>query len=97
MLSAAREALAAGWPVVLDAAFLKPEERAAAEALAREAGVAFEGVWLDASPEALRARVAARTNDASDADLGVLEAQLARGAGEVGWRREGAASGDGDC
>ena len=87
MLAAAREALAAGWPAVLDAAFLRPEERAAAEALAKAAGVGFEGVWLDAPPETLRARVGARKDDASDADLQVLEAQLARGAGEIGWRR----------
>lgn len=47
------------------------------EGLALEAGVRFAGVWLQSDPEVLRQRVAARTGDASDADLAVLEAQLA--------------------
>jgi predicted kinase len=73
--------------VVLDAAFLKPAERAAAEALAVKAGASFEGIWLDADPEALRARIAGRTGDASDADVAVLEAQLARDPGAIAWAR----------
>jgi len=67
--------------------FLKPEERARAEALARDHDVAFQGVWLEAPPEVLRARVAARVNDASDADVAVLENQLSRDTGEIGWRK----------
>ena len=89
MFDAARDALAAGSAVVLDAAFLRPGERDAAEALARDVGVPFEGVWMEAAPEVLRARVAARKDDASDADLNVLEAQLAFDVGEVRWRRGG--------
>ncbi|OYX04352.1 MAG: gluconate kinase [Caulobacter vibrioides] len=85
LLDAARECLTAGRAVILDAAFLRPEERDAAEALAREAGVAFEGLWLEAAPDVLRARVAARTGDASDADVAVLERQLAYDVGEVRW------------
>jgi predicted kinase len=88
MFEAARAALGAGAAVVLDAAFLRPAERAAEEVLAGEAGVGFEGVWMDAAPDVLRARLAARTGDASDADLTVLQAQLALDVGEVGWRRE---------
>lgn len=87
MFDAAREILAAGRSVVLDAAFLRKEERDQAEALAREAGAAFEGIWLDAAPDVLRARLAARTGDASDADVAVLERQLAYDLGEIGWRR----------
>jgi aminoglycoside phosphotransferase family enzyme/predicted kinase len=87
LLDAARDALAAGRAVVLDAAFLRPEERAAAEALAREAGVPFEGLWLEATPDVLRARVAARTGDASDADVAVLERQLAFDVGEISWTK----------
>jgi predicted kinase len=88
MLDEARACLLAGRAVILDAAFLKPEERDAAGALARETGVAFDGVWLDVAPDELRRRIAARTGDASDADLQVLEGQLARGFGEIAWRRE---------
>jgi len=80
-------ALKAGRSVVLDAVFLKPEERARAQALAVSAGVAFQGVWLEAPPEILRARVAARVNDASDADVAVLETQLSRDTGPIDWRR----------
>lgn len=87
LFDAARKLLAAGQAVVLDAAFLKPGERAAAEAVAREAGAAFEGVWMEAPLEVLRARVAARTGDASDADLAVLKRQLGFDIGEVRWRR----------
>lgn len=79
--------LKAGRSVVLDAVFLKAEERARAEALAERAGVAFQGVWLEAPPEVLRARVAARVNDASDADVAVLENQLTRDTGEITWRK----------
>ncbi|ENZ81520.1 MULTISPECIES: bifunctional aminoglycoside phosphotransferase/ATP-binding protein [Caulobacter] len=79
--------LKAGRSVVLDAVFLKPEERARAEVLARDHDVAFQGVWLEAPPEVLRARVAARVNDASDADVAVLENQLSRDTGEIGWRK----------
>jgi aminoglycoside phosphotransferase family enzyme/predicted kinase len=88
MLHAGGSLLRAGRAVVLDAAFLRPEERAAAQALAQAAGVPFEGIWLDAAPEALRARVASRTGDASDADLAVLERQLGFDTGPIGWRRE---------
>lgn len=87
LIASARDTLGAGRAVVLDAAFLRPEERAQAESLAREAGVDFQGLWLEAAPDVLRARVAARTGDASDADVAVLERQLAFDIGEVGWER----------
>ena len=77
MLDEARLVLTAGLPVVLDAAFLQPQERAAAAALARDAAVPFAGEWLHLPADVLRARVAARTGDASDAGVDVLERQLA--------------------
>ena len=67
-----------------------PEARracGAAGAWRAAAGVPFDGVWLDAAEAELRRRIAARTGDASDADLKVLEQQLARDPGEIGWRR----------
>jgi aminoglycoside phosphotransferase family enzyme/predicted kinase len=87
MLEEARVALDAGWPVILDAAFLKREERAAAAALADAAGTAFKGLWLEAPAEVLRARVSGRTGDASDADVAVLENQLAKDLGSIDWTR----------
>jgi hypothetical protein len=87
MLADARHALAAGRAVALDATFLLPAQRHAAEALARQAGVAFAGVWLKAAPEALARRIAARQADASDATAQSLAAQLAAGAGPMDWTR----------
>jgi predicted kinase len=69
----ARRLLCAGWPVVLDAAFLRRVEREQAHALAAELQVPFAILDCDAPPESLRQRLAARTGDASEADLRVLE------------------------
>lgn len=74
----AAQCLAQGWPVIADAVFDRPEDRAALENVAATAGVAFIGVWLEASHAALAGRVAARTGDPSDATVDVLEAQQAR-------------------
>lgn len=80
LLFYAREIAGAGLPVIADATFLKFSQRAAFHALAQELGVPFIIVSISANPAELRARVAARAargNDASDATLEVLEAQLA--------------------
>ncbi len=87
LMREARLILAAERPVILDAVFLKPHERAVAEQLAKDEGVAFEGVWLDVPTEVMRQRLAARTGDASDADERVLEQQLKRDPGAIGWKR----------
>jgi uncharacterized protein len=87
MLERAAQALRAGHSVVLDAVFARPEERAAAEALARTAGVPFEGTWLDVPKEVAQARVAARTGDASDATPAVVERQFGYALGDIGWKR----------
>jgi aminoglycoside phosphotransferase family enzyme/predicted kinase len=93
MLRAARQSLAAGWAVVLDAAFLNPLEREAARALGAELALPFQGLWLEAPPKVLRQRVRDRVDDASDADERVLDGQLARDVGELTWRRVDAAAG----
>lgn len=75
-------AVVAGHAVVADAAFLRPAERAA---IAAAAGAApFAGLWLEAPMAVLRARVAARRGDASDATVAVLEAAAAGGHGAAG-------------
>lgn len=79
---AARAVLAAGYPVIVDAAFLQASQRDAFRALARSMGVPFTLLDCYADPAVLRQRVRARLargDDASEADLRVLEAQLARG------------------
>ena len=76
----AREALAARYPVIVDAAFLKRAERERFAGLAREAGANFLIAACTAREATLRARVAARereARDASEAGLAVLEHQLA--------------------
>lgn len=75
--------LRAGRAAVLDAVFMKATERERAAVL----DVAFEGAWLEASPDTSRSRVAGRSNDASDADLSVLAAQLQQDPGELRWAR----------
>jgi aminoglycoside phosphotransferase family enzyme/predicted kinase len=86
MLQEAQACLLAGRPVVLDAVFLRPEERTAAQELAVHCGVPFTGVWLDAPADILRTRIEARTGDASDADASVLAAQLSREPGPLTWK-----------
>jgi aminoglycoside phosphotransferase family enzyme/predicted kinase len=78
-------ALAAGYTAIVDAAFLRAEERDRIAAVAAEAGVTFLGLWLDAPGDVLAARVAARRRDASDADRAVLRRQLAMDLGPILW------------
>ena len=86
LFETARAALRAGRGVVLDATFTQGPLRARAEALAGELGVPFHGAWLTAPQDVLEARVAARTGDASDADIAVLRDQIARHGGDaVEW------------
>ncbi|MEK7876199.1 MAG: AAA family ATPase [Pseudomonadota bacterium] len=76
----ARSIAGAGYPVIVDATFLKHAQRAAFRALAQELGVPFVIATLRAPHDVLRARVAARAahgGDASEAELVVLETQLA--------------------
>lgn len=81
----AARALAAGWPVILDATHMDPATRQAAEAVAKAAGVPFCGLWLDAPADVLRQRVGGRGKDISDADVAVLEKQLTVDVGDIGW------------
>lgn len=76
LLARAAPALDAGWPVILDAAYLRRAQRDAAAAVAAARGVAFAILDCTAPLAELRRRVAARQargGDASEADVGVLE------------------------
>jgi aminoglycoside phosphotransferase family enzyme/predicted kinase len=93
LLELARGVLEAGWPVVVDAAFLRREERAAFAALAGEAGCPFAIVDCRAAPAVLHARIAARQargGDPSEADAAVLE-HLSRVAEPLGAAEQAAA------
>jgi hypothetical protein len=85
----ARQVLAAGQGVVVDAVFARPEERAGIEAVAADLGVAVQGLWLEAPSDKLMDRVGARRGDASDATSDVVRQQLARDSGALSahWTR----------
>ena len=67
----------AGYSVIVDAAFLKHEQRELFQQLAKQIKVPFVILEITAPAELLRQRIIQRKNDISDADLAVLEHQLA--------------------
>ena len=80
MFDAAEKSLAAGFSVILDATFLHPESREHAAALGSAQGVLRHFYWLDIDQQTLRENIGRRqaeSRDISDADLEVLEGQLA--------------------
>lgn len=81
----AGRALENGHAVVADAVFARDGERLAIEAVARKAGVPFQGLWLKTDARTMRQRVEERKNDASDATPAVVEAQLAFALGSLDW------------
>ncbi len=88
LLERAGTLLEAGRTVICDAVYGREHERAALSTLALSRAVPFCGIWLEAPEDVLEARVAARTGDASDADVAVVRWQ--RGAIEepaTGWIR----------
>jgi hypothetical protein len=89
LFSRAAGAAAAGHAVIADAAFLDPFDRAGIAGAAAAAGVPFTGLWLTAPLDVLRARVAARRGDASDATVAVLEAAAAAHPGAADTAPEG--------
>lgn len=76
LLQLARQTLLAGWPVIVDAAFLRRAERQSFHALADELGVGFGILHTDAPVEELRRRIRSRSGDASEATVAVLDKQL---------------------
>ncbi len=91
LAEATRRAVAGGHSVIADATFMAEPHRALIRAAAGAAR--FVGIWLDVPADELRARVAARTGDASDAGLAVLERALGAGAGAGGWTSVAASDG----
>lgn len=81
--------LATGRVAILDAVYLDPGLRQAAERVAEEAGVPFTGLWLEASRPVLEERVRIRETaphrDASDAGVHVVGLQYAAEIQDLGW------------
>ena len=81
LLELARSLLAAGWSVIVDAAFLERARRDAFRTLAQQSGAAFAIVAPAADPAQLVERIhrrLARGGNASEATLEVLARQQAR-------------------
>jgi hypothetical protein len=87
LVDLARRAVRAGHSAVVDAVHGRPHERAAIEAAAKDAGVAFDGIWLEAALATRVARVGGRLGDASDADARIAKQQEAFDLGPISWRR----------
>lgn len=87
MLDDAGRILRAGFSVILDAAFLRQEQRDAAERLAGAVGAPFVGLWLEAPLRLRLARLDARRDDPSDADQAVARAQEHAPTGPISWAR----------
>jgi len=79
--------LGAGYSVIVDATFLNTVEQEHFEQLAKDNGSHFIGLWLTAPIETLRTRVAQRTDDASDATLEILDAQVKANASAPNWHQ----------
>ncbi|MFD1695370.1 AAA family ATPase [Roseibium aestuarii] len=88
-----RRVLGAGHAVIFDAVFARDAQRRDARDLATGAGASFLGLWLDAPADVLKARVTARTGDASDADADVVAFQLTLDTGTLEWPRLDASHG----
>ncbi len=76
MAERAATTLTSDYSAIVDGVYGEEDARRRIAALASHAGVAFDGLWLRASRDALRLRVAARRGDASDATVEVLHQQL---------------------
>jgi hypothetical protein len=83
----AAQILAEGGSVVIDAVAARPGGRARFAEIARKAGARFAGIWLEAPPATLLARVAGRGKDASDATEPVIRRQLGYDLGPIDWTR----------
>ena len=87
MWDRAQMALSGGATVILDAAHLRADERDRASGIAEAAGLRFDGIWLEAPVDRLKARVGARGADASDATAAVIEKQTGYDLGPIRWQR----------
>ncbi len=83
----ATHALATGQSVIVDAVHSRLAERNAMEDVARQMGVPFSGIWLEAGLGVRVDRVEHRTGDASDADAKIARSQQAYDIGSLGaWQ-----------
>ena len=81
-------ALSVGSCVILDALFYNESERLAAEELAKQMGVPFVGLWMDAPLSVREERVKTRLRNPSDVrDRAELDSQLQLDTGKITWHK----------
>lgn len=85
LLVKAGRILSAGHAVVLDAVYMRAEERREVADLAARLGVRMTGLWLEADEDILVNRVTRRRSDASDADADVVRKQIADAGAVPDW------------
>jgi aminoglycoside phosphotransferase family enzyme/predicted kinase len=83
LLEKAEHTVASGHAAIVDAVYARADEREHLEQLGRRLGVPLRGLWLTAPAETLLQRVATRRNDASDATVDVVKAQLGHDIGRL--------------
>jgi hypothetical protein len=77
--------LAAGYSALFDAVFAAESERRQIGAVAARVEARFDGLWLNAPGDVLKARVSGRAGDASDATAEVVDKQLGYDLGDMTW------------
>lgn len=85
LMHEADKVIRGGYTAIADAVFIKPDERGAVQHVAKEAGVPFAGLWLEAPDGVMMARVQRRERDVSDAGVEEIRRQLADRVDLVGW------------
>lgn len=87
LFQTARDTLAAGQSVILDAVFASPSHRLGAEQIAKKMGVQFQGIWVDASDPVRLERIQKRQNDVSDVTPEIALQQSKYDLGDMNWAR----------
>ena len=93
LLARAGAVLAAGHSVIVDAVSARAKDRDAIEAVARDHGAGFNGIWLDAPVDTLEERIARRREDASDATVELVRETAEYETGAIAWHRIDASQG----
>jgi uncharacterized protein len=87
MLDRSRGILRSGGSVAAAAVFDRQESRRQIKNMTCGVPAHFTGIWLEADHSLLSQRIGNRKGGPSDATIEVLELQLQRGAGEIGWTK----------
>lgn len=87
LFESARETLATGQSVILDAVFASTAHRTSAEKVAKDLGIDFLGLWVDAPEDIRLARVEKRKNNVSDITPDIARLQSDYDLGDLTWTR----------